>query len=238
MRYYRPAVAEFIGTFALIFVGVGSIAETAASFGQSPNLVAVALAHGLTIAVMASATGAISGGHLNPAVSIGAFVAGKLDALGLGVYVVAQCLGGLAGAICINLILPAAHLSKVGGGVPAPGNGISGVDALFLEVVLTFFLMFVIYGTAMSANAPKVGALFIGLTVTLDILIGGPVTGAAMNPARWLGPALLLPSHLVDAWIYWIGPGAGAILAGLVWRYVLEEPVRSLEPNEGERTPA
>ena len=99
-----------------------------------------------------------------------------------------------------------------------------------MEMILTFFLMFVVYGTAMDARAPKVAALFIGLTVTLDILVGGAVTGAAMNPARWLGPALVFGHGFGDAWIYWLGPGMGATLAGLVWRFVLTEPVAPLAP--------
>lgn len=218
----RAYVAEFIGTFALIFVGVGAIAATGIA-KDSPGLVAVALAHGLTIAVMASATAAISGGHLNPAVTLGALVAGKISPVNAVAYWVSQFLGGVAAAALITAVEPAGALAAVHYGAPAAGNGISGTQAMLLEGVLTFFLMFVIYGTAIDRRAPKVGALFIGLTVTLDIFIGGPLTGAAMNPARWFGPAIYNGS-LGDAWIYLIGPGAGGALAALLWRFFLEEP--------------
>jgi len=220
---HKAMVAEFIGTFALVFVGVGAIAVSAAG-KPGPDLVAVALAHGFTIAVMASATSAISGGHLNPAVTIGALVGGKIGLLGAASYWVAQLLGAIAGALMIKLVVPADQLSHVGLGTPAP-SGVGPAEAFGMEAVLTFFLMFVIFGTAIDARAPKVGALFIGLTVTLDILVGGPLTGAAMNPARFLGPALVGATQPQHTWIYLLGPALGAVLAALVWRYVLEEPV-------------
>jgi aquaporin Z len=217
---FRAYTAEFVGTFALIFVGVGAIAG--ASIGKDqPGLVAVALAHGLTIAVMASATGAISGGHLNPAVTLGALSAGKINLLNATGYWVAQLLGALAGALLIQAVIPGGALHAVGLGTPAPGNGIGGIQALLMEAVLTFFLMFVVYGTAMDGRAPKLAGLFIGLTVTLDIFVGGPITGAAMNPARWFGPAIV-GGGLGNFWIYLIGPSVGAVAAALLWRYFLE----------------
>jgi aquaporin Z len=218
----RALVSEFVGTFALIFVGVGAIAVTTAD-KRGPDLVAIALAHGLTIAVMVSATAAISGGHLNPAVTLGALIAGKIAPLAAVGYWIAQVLGGIAGAAVIAISVPAAQLKSAGYGIPAPGGGISSGEALVIELVLTFFLMFVIYGTAMDARAPRMAGLFIGLTVTLDILVGGPLTGAAMNPARFLGPALVNLSQLQFAWIYLIGPAAGAVLAALLWRFFLEK---------------
>jgi MIP family channel proteins len=219
----RALVAEFIGTFALIFVGVGAIAVSTAD-KAGPNLVAIALAHGLTIAVMVSATAAISGGHLNPAVTLGALVGGRIGILGAVGYWVAQFAGGIAGALLIAITVPAGQLRAAGYGIPAPGQGIGAAEALVMELVLTFFLMFVVYGTAMHAQAPRVAGLFIGLTVTLDILVGGPLTGAAMNPARFLGPALVNLSQLQFSWIYLVGPAAGAVLAAALWRFFLEEP--------------
>jgi aquaporin TIP len=217
---FRAYTAEFIGTFALVFVGVGAIAG--ASIGKDqPGLVAVALAHGLTIAVMASATVAISGGHLNPAVTLGALSAGKISLVNATGYWLAQFLGAVAGALLIQVVVPAGALQAVGLGTPAPGNGIGGPQALLMEAVLTFFLMFVVYGTAIDGRAPKLAGLFIGLTVTLDILVGGPITGAAMNPARWFGPAVA-GGGLGNFWIYLIGPALGALLAALLWRHFLE----------------
>jgi aquaporin Z len=218
----RALVAEFVGTFALIFVGVGAIAVTTAD-KRGPDLVAVALAHGLTIAVMVTATAAVSGGHLNPAVTLGALVSGRIGVVGAASYWVAQVLGGIGGALVIGITVPAGQLRAAQYGVPSPGPGITATEALILELVLTFFLMFVVYGTAMDARAPRLGGLLIGLTVTLDILVGGPLTGAAMNPARFLGPALVNLSQLQYTWIYLVGPGAGAVLAALLWRFFLEQ---------------
>src|SRR5207302_5296540 len=143
--------------------------------------------------------------------------------VGAAGYWIAERAGGIAGALVIAVTVPASQLRAAGYGIPAPGSGVTVVEALILELVLTFFLMFVIFGTAMDARAPRVAGLFIGLTVTLDILVGGPITGAAMNPARYLGPALVNLSQLQYAWIYLLGPGAGPVAAALLWRYVLEE---------------
>jgi len=217
---FKAYVAEFIGTFALIFVGVGAI--IADYISGACGLVGIALAHGLTIAVMASATAAVSGGHLNPAVTIGALAAGKIDGVNAVGYVVSQCLGGIAAAAMLKLCLPAAALESVKMGTPALGDGITVGMGLLTEIILTFFLVFVIFGTAIDSRAPKVGALFIGLTVTLDILVGGPITGAAMNPARHLGPALL-GGGLQHLWLYWVGPVVGGLIAALVYHHVLEQ---------------
>ena len=217
---FKAYVAEFIGTFALIFVGVGAI--TSDYISGASGLVGIALAHGLTIAVMASATAAVSGGHLNPAVTIGALATGKIDAANAVGYIISQCLGGIAAAAMLKLCLPVAALEAVNMGTPALGDGISVGMGLLVEIILTFFLVFVIFGTAIDSRAPQVGALFIGLTVTLDILIGGPITGAAMNPARHLGPALL-GGGLQHLWLYWVGPVVGGLMAALVYHHVLEE---------------
>ncbi len=217
---FKAYVAEFIGTFALIFVGVGAI--TADYISGASGLVGIALAHGLTIAVMASATAAVSGGHLNPAVTIGALAAGKIDVANAVGYVISQCLGGIVAAALLKLCLPVAALESVKMGTPALGDGITVGMGLLAEIILTFFLVFVIFGTAIDSRAPKVGGLFIGLTVTLDILVGGPITGAAMNPARHLGPALL-GGGLQHLWLYWVGPVIGGLLAALVYHHVLEE---------------
>ena len=216
----KALLAEFVGTFALIFVGVGSIAGNFINGGQT-GLVGIALAQGLTIAVMASATMAISGGQLNPAVTIGLFCAQKIDMANAIGYVFAQCLGAIAAAFLIKLCVPHAALMAVGMGTPALGSGISVTAGLLTEIILTFFLVFVIYGTTVDKRAPAVGGLFIGLTVALDILIGGPITGAAMNPARHLGPALL-GGGLEYAWLYWLGPVIGGILAAVCYKNFLE----------------
>ncbi len=218
---FKAYIAEFIGTFALIFVGVGAIAANHITGGSS-GLVGIALAHGLTIAVMASATAAVSGGHLNPAVTFGALLAKKIDAVNAVGYIVSQCLGGIVAAALLKMCIPLEALEAVSMGTPALGDGVSTGMGLLMEIVLTFFLVFVVFGTAIDARAPKVGALFIGLTVTLDILIGGPITGAAMNPARHLGPALL-GGGMENLWLYWVGPLVGGAIAALLYCHTLEE---------------
>lgn len=217
----KKFIAEFIGTFTLIFVGVGAIAGDFLNGGQT-GLVGIALAHGLAIGVMVSATMAISGGHINPAVTIGFLCTKKIDLAGAANYIIAQCLGAIVAMLLLKACLPSTALVSVNMGTPALAVGISAGMGFLTEMILTFLLMFVIFGTAVDPRAPKVGGLFIGLTIVLDILIGGPITGAAMNPARHLGPALL-GGGLNDLWLYWAGPVVGAVLAAVVYDKFLQE---------------
>jgi aquaporin Z len=217
----KALVAEFIGTFTLIFIGVGSIAANYITAGDV-GLTGIALAHGLAIAVMVSATAAVSGGHLNPAVTLGLLVVKKIDAAGAVGYIVAQCLGAIVAAALLKMCMPGDALEAVNMGTPALGDGVSIGMGLMTEAVLTFFLVFVVFGTAVDSRAPKLGGLFIGLTVALDIFMGGPITGAAMNPARYLGPALM-GGGLQHAWLYWVGPTIVGVAAALVYHHVLEQ---------------
>ncbi len=216
----RAFFAEFVGTFTLIFIGVAAIASNHVTQGDL-GMVGIALAHGLAIAVMVSATAAVSGGHLNPAVTFGAYIARKIDTVNATGYVVAQCLGGLAAAWIVGRLFAADVMSAIGWGTPLPGAGVDAGQAILAEIVLTFFLVFVVFGTGIDPRAPKVGGLFIGLTVTLDILAGGAISGGAMNPARHLGPALL-GGHAGTIWMYWVGPLIGGGLAALAYHHILE----------------
>lgn len=218
---YKALMAEFIGTFALIFIGVSTIAANEIN-GSASGLVGIALGHGLTIAVMVSATAAISGGHLNPAVTFGAWLARKIDGLNALGYIGFQCLGAFLAANLIKLTVPASALHDIAMGTPGPGAGVAPSMALAMEIVLTFFLVFVVFGTGIDGRAPKVGGLFIGLTVILDILAGAPISGAAMNPARYLGPALA-SGNLEFFWLYWIGPLIGGAIAALAYYFIFEE---------------
>ena len=220
----KALVAEFVGTFALIFIGVGSVV----AMGHGSNLVGVALAHGITIAVMASALGAVSGGHFNPAVSFGAWIGHKISTVNLIGYWIAQIAGGVAGAWLLHYCIPGTYA-----GTPAL-SGVSLTQGLILEAVGTFFLVFVVYGTAIDRRAPKVGALFIGLTITVSILCFGPQTGSSINPARYLGPALV-EGHMLDAVVYILGPLLGGAVAGVLYNYFLAErdadmPTSTLAP--------
>ncbi|MCH7493449.1 aquaporin, partial [bacterium] len=196
MPLRRALPAEFIATFVLVFVGVGAIANLGG------DLLGIALAHGLAIGIMATATGAVSGGHINPAVSIAFFLRGRLSGAATAGYVAAQCLGALAGAAAVKGLFSASVLAAVGMGTPAPGAAVGVAQALGMEIALTFFVVYTIFCTAVDRAAPKVGGLYIGLAVAMGILAGGPISGAAMNPARHLGPALLGGgTDLV--WLYW-----------------------------------
>ncbi|MBX3139297.1 MAG: aquaporin [Trueperaceae bacterium] len=213
----KPLVAEFVGTFTLIFAGVGAIAIGA-------DLVGVALAHGIALAVMITAVAAVSGGHLNPAVTIGLWAAGKFPAGKILGYLVAQVAGAFVAAILIKLCLPA-ETAVAGTGTPALAPGVGVGAAILLEAVLTFFLVFTVLGTAVDKRAPKLGGFLIGLSVTMGILVAGPITGAALNPARHLGPALLAGgAFLGQFWLYWLGPVLGGIVAGAVYKTFIEAP--------------
>ena len=209
-----------MGTFALILIGVGSIAANQVSDG-SLGLPGIALAHGLAMAVMVSATAAASGGHLNPAVTFGAFVAGRLEGTRAVVYVLAQCLGALAAAATVKQMFPAPVLAAIHMGTPGLASGVTLGQAMLTEIVLTFLLVFVVFGTSLDPKGPKVGGLFIGMAVTMGTLVGGPLTGAAMNPARHLGPALL-GGGFDNLWLYWLAPLVGGGLAALYYRRMVE----------------
>lgn len=207
MKILPSLVAEFIGTFTLIFVGVFAI------HNANGDLLMVALAHGLAIAVMVSAFGHISGGHLNPAVTVGALVGGKIPLVDGLLYIVSQLAGATVAAFIAASIV---STEMVYAGTPVLGEGVSMGAGIALEAILTFFPVIVVFGTGIDSNGPKIGGLAIGLTVALDIMAGGPLTGAAMNTARTFGPALVSGNwngHIV----YWVGPLLGGAAAGLVY---------------------
>jgi MIP family channel proteins len=213
MEKLRPCIAEFIGTFALIFVGIGAI-KTAG--GQ--DTLAIALAHGLTIAAFVSATMHISGGHLNPAVTFGVVCSGHMTWAAAIRYWVAQLLGGTAAAlICLSLF---GH-DVVVTGTPQLAINLTPAQGILVEAILTFFLVFVVHGTGVDERGRRVAGLAIGATITLDILFGGPLTGAAMNPARVFGPALAAGFWKAH-YVYWLGPMLGGALGGFVYRIFME----------------
>src|SRR5256885_10509614 len=198
MEKFRPLLAEFIGTFALIFVGIGAI-KTAGH-----DVLGVALAHGLTIAAFVCATLHISGGNFNPAVTFGLLCGGHTTLSKALLYWSAQILGAFTAAlICLSLF----GRDVVVMGTPQLAINLNAIQGILVEAILTFFLVFVIYGTAVDERSPRaaVAGFSIGATITLDILFGGPLTRAAMDPARVVCPALA--SWLLhDHYVYWIRP--------------------------------
>ncbi|HEV8607449.1 MAG TPA: aquaporin [Tepidisphaeraceae bacterium] len=216
MKLLPPCVAEFIGTFTLCFIGIGAIHH----FGPSGNLLAIAVAHGLAIATMVCATLHISGGQLNPACTAALMVTGKITVREGIAYILSQLAGAiLASVLCLVIF----NQKVVFEGTPALAPGISVATGILVEVILTFFLVFVIFGTGVDQRGRTLGGLSIGLAVTLDILFGGPLTGASMNPARSFGPAIV-GGQWSAHYIYWIGPIAGGILAGLVYNSLYLKP--------------
>jgi MIP family channel proteins len=174
----------------------------------------VALAHGLTIAVFVSATGHISGGHLNPAVTFGALIGGKISLNDAVLYWISQLVGAtLAAFVCLGLF----SKSVVIEGTPQLAEGVNPLQGIVIEAIVTFFLVFVVYGTAIDQRGPKIGGLAIGLTIVIGILFAGPLTGGAINPARVFGPALAV-SNWTSQYVYWLGPMIGGALAGLVYK--------------------
>ena len=223
----KPYVAEAIGTFALCFIGAGSICVAQLMEGKVTNggLVGIALAHGCVLAVMISAMGHISGGHFNPAVTLGALVGGKISSEKAGWYLASQLLGGVVAGMLLRLVFTESVWKPVNLGTPGLGAGVTVGTGILVELVLTFFLVLVVYGTAIDDRGTwkAIGGFGIGFTVLCDILMGGPLTGASMNPARTFGPGLAAgywDNHIV----YWIGPLAGGALAGLVYGRFLIKP--------------
>lgn len=237
-KLWQLCLAEAIGTFFLCFIGIGAILSDAS--GSGIGLLGIALAHGIALAIGITATGHISGGHLNPAVSCGFMATGRLAPATGVAYIISQCAGALVAAALISTIYsgvnaPAANqagskpmtiIESAGLGTPAPGQRPDGkgewsTGAVFLtEFALTFLLITAVFGTAVDDRAPRIGGFGIGLTVAYDILMGGPISGAAMNPARVFGPAVVggfWNSH----WVYWAAPIAGAVVGALIYHHLL-----------------
>src|SRR6266852_4739280 len=218
--YSKPQkfFAEFAGTFALIFFGAGSICadQLLKSTNQgSLGLLGIAVAHGLAIGIMVSAVGHISGGHLNPAVTIGFWVTRRISTFGALLYWVSQLAGAIAAAYLLRAVIPDDTWRAVALGTPDLARDFSRTAGMVVEGVMTFFLVFATAADERGAFG-KIAGFAIGLTVTMDILMGGPLTGAAMNPARAFGPALAA-NHWANHGVYWVGPLAGGFLAGLFY---------------------
>ncbi len=225
-------VAEALGTFLFFFVGMGAVV-LGSHTGDGGGLLGVALAHGLALAVLVSALGAVSGAHFNPAVTFAVWLAGRIEAGRAGLYVVVQLAAAVAAGLALRFIFPEASWEPVAIGTPALGEGIGPAGGIAIEAVLTVLLVVAVFGTAIDRRAPKIGGLAIGLAVAADILMGGPLTGGAMNPARWFGPAVASGSF-ADWYVWWIGPLLGGAIAAGLYRLALEERA---EPEVTPATP-
>ncbi len=218
-------VAEFIGTFALVFFGSMSVIIFFPALGFSApqsSFIGIAFAHGLILMIMVYTIGAISGCHINPAITITAVALRKMEASDGVAYLLAQVLGAiLAGAV--DWLIQPGNGSLVKFGLPAPGLAIGQNElvAAFVELIITFFLMFSVYAVLYSGKVhPAASGFVIGMTLAADMLIAGPLTGGAANPARWLGPAVA-SMDFDSFWVYWVGPIAGALLGGFTYQYLM-----------------
>jgi aquaporin Z len=236
MPLAKRSVAEFLGTFWLVFGGCGAAVLAAAFPGVGIGLLGVSLAFGLTVMTMAFAIGHISGCHLNPAVSVGLAVGKRFPFSELPAYIVAQVLGAIAGAGVLFVIASGKAGFDLSGGFASNGyadhspGGYSMVAALVAEVVLTFMFLMIIQG-ATDKRAPQGFApIAIGLGLTLIHLIGIPVTNLSVNPARSTGPAIFVGGWALEQlWLFWVAPIVGAALAGIAYPMLAEEPVPQVQ---------
>lgn len=219
----RHFVAEFIGTFALVYVG-GAAIMMASGAQTGSGLVGVALAHGLVLAVFVSGLMRISA-HFNPAVTIGFLAARRINPIMAGIYIAAQIIGAILAAYLLKATMPAEVFTMTRAGGQSISPDITGTQAFIIEAIATFMLTFVIFGTAVDPKAPRIAGLAIGFVVAADILAFGPLTGASMNPARSFGPAVV--SGIFEAQvIYWTAPIFGSVVAALLYDtlFIRREP--------------
>jgi MIP family channel proteins len=214
----RHFVAELIGTFALVFISCGVVLASKMP-DSGIGWAEIAIAGGLAYAVMVTATMRISG-HLNPAVTLGFVATQRIGGLMAGIYIVAQLLGAMIAAYALKALFPAALYEAARGGGQFVALDVTSTQAYLLEGIATFLLVFAVFGTVVDPRAPKVGGFGVGLAFAANLLVIGPLTGAAMNPARAFGPAVA--SGIYEGqFIYWIGPIIGGVLAALVYEYLL-----------------
>ena len=211
--------AEALGTFSLIFVGCGVVVASSLP-GAGFGLMGIALAHALVLAIAVTAAMNISGGHINPAVTIGLMVIKRVTPRDALAYIAAQLVGAVLGIYTLKHVFPAGIIAIGTMGTPALSNAMTFGTAIGLEAVLTFFLMSAVMGTAVAESAPKVGGFGIGLVLFFDILVGGTLTGAAMNPARAFAPALATGTWFAQP-VWWAGPIIGAVVAAVLWEKVI-----------------
>lgn len=220
MEVFRRYLGEAIGTAALVFIGAGAVMANVLTNG-SVGIVGVALAFGFVILAMVYIFGPISGAHINPAITIAFWATGKTslqDAIG---YILFQLLGAFVAALA--LLLTFGDLVDVGAGVTVLAEGVTTGQGVFIEAVLTFFLMLAVLAFVQKKSSDFFhGGTVIGLVIAMDILLGFGLTGGSMNPARTFGPAIVA-NLFTDHWVYWVGPIVGAVAAAFLWRWFYEK---------------
>ena len=227
---WRVSAAELIAVFLFVFIGAGTVMVSGAMTGGDmtmARLLVIALAHGLTITILVAAIGHISGGHINPAVTFAAMLTKRVTMMQGIATIVAQLVGAVLAAVVLGSLFSTASGGGIGEGAGslgahALGAGVEPLEGVLMEIILTFVLVFVIFGAAMDRRgAGVIAPLAIGLAVAVDHLLGVGVTGASMNPARSFGPALIAGAW-DNHWVYWVGPAVGAAIAGFGYRYLFQ----------------
>lgn len=230
---WNSYLAEAIGTFMFFFVGIGA---GYAFFGESwaTVAVAIALAHGLALLVVVSAFGAVSGAHFNPAVTFALLIAGKIEAAKAGGYIVAQLVAAVAAAGLVRYIYPEAIPSTAG--LPALSDSLDVLKGIVTEAVVTMLLLTAVIGTAVDNRAAKIGGIAIGLAVAAGILMAGNLTGGALNPARWFGPAVIA-GDFSNALVWIVGPLLGGGIVATFYRFLIlpqaDEEAQAAAADEG-----
>jgi MIP family channel proteins len=211
----QKVTVEAIGTFILTFIGAGSIIATGGG-----TLIVIALAHGIALAIAVSAAMNISGGHINPAVTLGMLATKRISVQHAVVYIIFQLIGAILAGYLLMGVFPKSLGTAVNWGAPGLGPQTSVAQGILFEAIMTFILVFAVFGTAVDSRAPKIGGFGVGLAIAIDIMAGGPFTGAAMNPARAIGP-MVASLNFTNWYVYWIGPILGAVIAALLYHYIV-----------------
>ena len=235
----KKVLAEAIGTFTLVFIGAGAGA-LAGENASSGGIVAVAWAHGLAVLTSIYMFGSISGCHINPAVTLGLLVTGRIDIVKCVLYWVAQFVGGIAAAYLLLYVIPSDISAKGLGETVGVLTTVDPIKTVVVEAVLTFFLVCAVFASGVGGRNGNAAGVAIGLVVAMDILCGGYLTGASMNPARTLGPALAM-KNFGYLWMYFVGPFAGAAVAALLYEKLflpaeLKPPVKAAQTDTKRRS--
>lgn len=216
----QRALIELIGTFIFVFLGAGVVIAAYFISPTYPSLLVIALANGLALGLAITLAMGVSGGHINPVVTLSMFITKRIDAKGAIVYVIAQLVGATLAGLFLVALMPHAAGAAVHYGAPSLGSSVTVLQAIGLEAVMTFFLVMMVFGTTVDSRAQKVAGFGVGLVVAIDAMVGGPLTGAAMNPARAIGPAIA-SIYFANWYVYWIGPIIGAVVAALIYNYCI-----------------
>lgn len=232
----KAAIAELVGTFLFVFVGAGCIVTANFMHASTPLTVLIAaVGNGFGLALAITTVGHVSGGHLNPSVTIALWVSQRIASLLAVVYIVAQLVGAILAGLALKAIFSHAIWGPVHLGAPALAPQVSFGTAVLIEAIMTFFLVFAVFGTAVDPRHPQIGGFGIGLVAMVDVLVGGPITGAAMNPARAFGPTVAA-NFWSNNLVFWIGPILGAIIASLIYGYILL-PHEAIDIGSAPATP-